>query len=127
MRVLIIGKPKKGFSALDDLSNPLGYCGSSSPLSQWVALLALKSHRAPRPLSSGLQKALQKALIRQGIVDDVELVDIARRSLFLRDARMLLAEFRKRPILISRSFEFDKSLSTETQTQSETGVRYQCP
>ena len=127
MRVLIIRKLGKGLRALDDLSNASGYSGSSSPLSQWAALLALKYRRASLPVSHGLQKALQKALKRQSIVDGAELVDLARRYFFLGEAQMLPAELRKRPTPISHSLEFDKQVSTERQTQSETGVCYQCP
>lgn len=126
MRVLITRKPGKGLRALDDLSNASSYSGSSSPLSQWVALLALKYFRAPLPVSHGLQKALQKALKRQSIFDGAELVDLARRYFFLGEAQMLLAELPKRPTPISHSLEFDKQVSTERQTQSETGVCYQC-
>lgn len=124
VKVLISGKPGKGFSALDALANEGGYSRSSAALSQWVALLAMKYGRAPLPVSRGLQNAL----MRQGFVDDPgELGDLARRYLFLGDAQILLAESRKRPTPISHSFEFAKQPSTERQTQSEIGVQYQCP
>lgn len=55
-----------------------------------------------------------------------EIGDLARRYLSLGDAQMLLAESRKRPILISHSFEFAKQSGREKQNQSETGVSYQC-
>ena len=124
--MLIIRKPVKGLRALDDLSNAGGYSGSSSHLSQLVALLALKYRRAPLPVSHGSQKALQKALKRQSVVDGAELVDLARRYFFLGKAQMLPAELRKRTTPIWHSLEFDKQVSTERQTQSETGVCYQC-
>ena len=124
VKVLISGKPGKGFSALDALANEGGYSRSSAALSQWVALLAMKYGRAPLPVSRGLQNAH----MRKGFVDDpAELGDLARRYLFLGDAQMLLAESRKRPTPISHSFEFAKQPSTERQTQSGIGVQYQCP
>jgi hypothetical protein len=83
----------------------------------------MKYGRAPLPVSSDLQKAL----LRQGVAEDpAELGDLARRYLFLGDAQILLAESRKRPISISHSFESANQVETETQTQPETGVRYQC-
>ena len=122
LRARFIGKPGKGFSALDRVVNEGGCRDSSAPLGQWVALLAMKYGRAPLPVSRGLEKAL----MRQGVDDDpAELGDLARRYLFLGDAQMLLAESRKRPTAVSHS-EFTKQLSTERQTQSETGVRNQC-
>ena len=96
-----------------------GYRRSSAPLNQWVALLAMKYGRAPLPVSRGLQKAL----MRQGVVDDpAELGDLARRYLFLGDAQTLLAESRKRPTPISHSSEAANQLRTEREIQSETGV-----
>jgi hypothetical protein len=82
----------------------------------------MKYGRAPLPVSRGLEKAF----MRQDVADDpAELGELARRYLFLGDAQVLLAESRRRPSPISHS-EFTKQLSTERQTQSETGVRYQC-
>jgi hypothetical protein len=122
LKVLISGKPGKGFRALDAWASE-GCCAHSSPLlGHWVALLAMKYGRAPLPVSRGLEKAF----MRQGVADDpAELGELARRYLFLGDAQMLLAESRKRPSAISHS-EFTKQLSRERQTQSEIGVRYQC-
>ena len=102
------------------LSAPLS---QNAPLSQWVALLAMKYNRAPLPVS----RSLEKALMRQGLASDpAELGDFARRYLFLGDAQMLLAESRKRPTPISRTVEDTRQLSIERQTQSENGVPNQC-
>jgi len=124
LKVLINGKPGKGFSALGTLANEGGgYIQSSAPLSHWVALLAMKYGRAPLPVSRGLEKAF----MRQGVADDpAELGELARRYLFLGDAQMLLAESRRCPTPISHSIEFPKQLSTERPTQSETGVPCKC-
>ena len=122
LKVLINGKPGKGFSALGALANEGGgYSRSSAPLSHWVALLAMKYGRAPLPVSRGLEKAF----MRQGVADDTaELGELARRYLFLGDAQMVLAAARRRPTPISHSIEFAKQLSTATQ--SETGVPFKC-
>jgi len=62
-------------------------------LGDWVVLLAMKHRRAPLPVSSGLWKGL----LREGFPNDLdELAILARRYLFLGDARMLLAELRIR-------------------------------
>jgi hypothetical protein len=54
-----------------------------------VLLLAMKDGRAPVPVSTALWKGLQK----HGLLDHVyDLGSIARRLLFLGDARILLAE-----------------------------------
>lgn len=120
LKVRISGKSGKGFSALDATASRFR---SSAPLSQWVALLAMKYGRAPLPVS----RDLEEALLRQGVAEDpAELGDLARRYLFLGDAKILLAESRKRPIPISHSFDSAMQVETETQTQLETGVRYQC-
>jgi hypothetical protein len=63
-------------------------------LGDWVVLLAMKHRRAPLPVSS----ALWKGLLRKGFPNDLdELGVLARRYLFLGDARMLLAELKDRP------------------------------
>ena len=59
--------------------------------------------------------------------DPAELGDLASRYLFLGDAQTLVAESGERPTPFSHSLEFAKQLSTERQTQSETGVQCQCP
>src|SRR6266481_6063874 len=62
-------------------------------LGDWVVLLAMKHRCAPLPVSS----ALWKGLLREGLPKDLdELAILARRYLFLGDARMLLAELRMR-------------------------------
>jgi len=62
-------------------------------LGDWVVLLAMKHQRAPLPVSS----ALWKGLLRKGFPNDLdELAILARRYLFLGDARLLLAELRIR-------------------------------
>lgn len=62
-------------------------------LGDWVVLLAMKHQRAPLPVSS----ALWKGLLRKGFLNDLdELAVFVRRYLFLRDARMLLAQLRIR-------------------------------
>ena len=125
LKVIISGKPGKGFSVLDAMANAGLFNRSSAPLSQWVALLAMKYRRAPLPVSRGVRRALQKALTRQGAGDNpAELGDLARRYLLLGDAQMLLAESRKRPTPISHSLIFAKQLNTEGQTQPETGVQF---
>ena len=54
-----------------------------------ILLLAMKDGRAPVPVSSALWKGLQK----HGLLDHVyDLGSVARRLLFLGDARILLAE-----------------------------------
>lgn len=118
-------RPGKGFSGLDALVNDRGCRGSYAPLSEWVALLAMRYNRAPLPVSRGLEKAL----MRQGLAQDpAERGDLARRYLFLGDAEILLAESRKRPIPITDSLNLVNMQSrTETQTQPETGIQYQCP
>lgn len=58
-------------------------------LGHLVALLAMRSGRAPLPVSP----ALWKGLLRRGHVNSLEdLGYFARRYLFLGDERMLLAE-----------------------------------
>lgn len=121
--MLISEKRRKGFGALDALANAEGYHRSSAPLNQWVALLSMKYRRAPLPVSRGLQKALKALMRRRVVADPAELGDLARRYLLLGDAQLLLAESRKRPILMSGSFEFAGQPSAERQTQSQTGVR----
>jgi hypothetical protein len=67
-------------------------------LGDWVVLLAMKHRRAPLPVSS----SLWKGLLRKGFPNDLdELGVLARRYLFLGDARMLLAELKDRPGTIS--------------------------
>src|SRR6266481_7666407 len=62
-------------------------------LGDWVVLLAMKHRCAPLPVSS----ALWKGLLREGFPNDLdELAILARRYLFLGDARMLLTELRIR-------------------------------
>jgi hypothetical protein len=62
-------------------------------LGDWVVLLAMKHRRAPLPVPS----ALWKGLLREGFPNDLdELAILARRYLFLGDARILLAELRIR-------------------------------
>ena len=68
-------------------------------LGDWVVLLAMKHRRAPLPVSS----ALWKGLLREGFPNDLdELAILARRYLFLGDARMLLAELRIRTTATAR-------------------------
>lgn len=56
-----------------------------------VALLAMKSGRAPLPVSA----SLMRRMMRGGFTGDVDqLMNLARRYLFLRDERMLLAELK---------------------------------
>lgn len=123
LKVLVSGTIGKGFSAVGAIANERVYSRLSGPLSQWVALLAMKYNRAPLPVS----RSLEKALVRQGLANDpAELGDLARRYLFLGDAQILLAESRKRPTPISHSFECAKQSSIERQTQLENGVPNQC-
>ena len=124
LKVHLVGKPGKGFSALDALANEGGCPQSPAPLGEWVALLAMKYRRAPLPVP----RRLERALMCQGLgAHTSELGDLARRYLlFLGDARMLLAESRKRPIPLANSLHLVKQLSTEGQTQPETGVPSQC-
>ena len=123
LKVHFNGKPGKGFSALEAVANRGNCSPSPARLSKWVALLAMKHGRAPLPVS----RTLEKALVRQGLVyDPSELGDFARRYLFLGDARILLAESRKRPTSIANSLELVKPSNAEGQTKPETGVPYQC-
>lgn len=56
-----------------------------------VVLLAMKSRRAPLPVSS----ALWKGLLRRGLPNDLEELErVAQRYMFLGDERMLLAELK---------------------------------
>jgi len=56
-----------------------------------VALLAMKYGRAPLPVSA----SLLRRMVRRGFPKDVdEMTNFARRYLFLRDERMLLAELK---------------------------------
>lgn len=56
-----------------------------------VALLAMKSGRAPLPVSANFLRAM----VRSGFPNDVdEMTNFARRYLFLRDEWMLLAELK---------------------------------
>ena len=122
LKVHFSGKPEKGFSALDALANKGSCPRSPAPLGEWVALLAMKYRRAPLPVPRGLEKAL----MCQGLADDPsEIGDLARRYLFLGDARMLLAESR-RPSPFTNYLPSVKESNTERPTQSETGVPYQC-
>jgi DNA-binding NtrC family response regulator len=62
-------------------------------LGDCVVLLAMKHQRAPLPVSC----ALWKGLLRKGFPNNLdELAILARRYLFLGDARLLLAELRIR-------------------------------
>lgn len=61
-------------------------------LGEWVVLLAMKGRGARLPVSS----TLWKGLLREGLPND--LGELARRYLFLGDARVLLAELRMRSI-----------------------------
>lgn len=84
----------------------------------------MKYRRAPLPVSRGLEKTL----MCQGLaVDPSDLSNPARRYLlFLGDARMLLAESRERLAPLASSLQFVTQVSTEGQTQTETGVPYPC-
>jgi DNA-binding NtrC family response regulator len=56
-----------------------------------MALLAMKYGRAPLPVSA----SLVRRMVRSGFPKDVdEMTNLARRYLFLRDERMLLAELK---------------------------------
>lgn len=95
---------------MDALASEGGCPRSPSPLGEWVALLAMKYRRAPLPVS----RDLEKAFICQGVADDpADLGDLARRYLFPGDARMLLAESRKRPVPIANSLELAKQLDAD--------------
>jgi hypothetical protein len=62
-------------------------------LGECVVLLAMKHQRAPLPVPS----TLWKGLLRKGFPNDLdELAILARRYLFLGDARLLLGELRIR-------------------------------
>ena len=124
LRAHLIGKPGRGFSALDAVVNRGGCHGSFAPLGEWAALLAMKDHRAPWLVF----RNFERALIRHGLTDNTgDLGDLARRYLFLGDPQMLLTESGKRPAPVANSLELVKKFSTERQTQPQVGVRYQCP
>jgi hypothetical protein len=57
-----------------------------------VLLLAMKAGRAPLPVSPALWRGLQ----RYGLLDHIyDIGSVARRLLFVGDARILLAELRR--------------------------------
>jgi hypothetical protein len=63
-------------------------------LTDYVVLLAMKQRCAPLPVS----RNLRKRLLHGGVPNSLdELGNLARRYLFLGDARMLLAELRMWP------------------------------
>ena len=63
-------------------------------LGHWVVLLAMTHGRAPLPVSPNLWKGL----LHRGFPNNLdELGNLARRYMFLGDARMLLAELGTRP------------------------------
>lgn len=72
--------------------------------------------RALLPVS----RRLEKTLLCQGLAVDPS--DLARRYLFPGDARMLLAESRERLAPLASSLPLVTPVSTEGQTQTETGV-----
>jgi DNA-binding NtrC family response regulator len=74
---------------------PLEFRETAAPLlGRCVVLLAMKRGRAPLPVSPALWKRLQ----HRGFPSNLdELGNLARRYLFLGDARMLLTELRFRP------------------------------
>lgn len=120
-KVYFSGKPGKGFGAWHARATEGGCPRSPAPQGEWVALLGMKSRRAPLPVSP----SLKRAFIRQGLAEDpAELGHLARRYLFLEDAPMLLAESRKRPALFANSLELAGEL--DAQTRSETGAQYPC-
>jgi hypothetical protein len=84
----------QGIMLRDARTGQFEWRNSIAPLlGDWVVLLAMKHRRAPLPVSS----ALWKGLLREGFPNDLdELAILARRYLFLGDARMLLAELRIR-------------------------------
>lgn len=71
------------------------FLGIGAPLFRhFVASLAIKHGRAPLPVSS----TLWKRLVGRGAPSGVEeLFAVARRYMFLGDARMLLAELNAQP------------------------------
>jgi hypothetical protein len=70
-------------------------------LTNYVVLLAMKHRCAPLPVSSNLRKEL----LHRGLINNLdELGILARRYLFLGDARMLLAELEMRPRIPTQRF-----------------------
>ena len=111
VRVPGSAKPEKGFKVLGALRKAID-CREPAAglLGQYVALLAMKYGRAPLPVS----RTLGRALLRRGLTDDpAGLGHLARRYLFLGDARMLLAESRKRPAPVADSVAIVKQLNEE--------------
>jgi hypothetical protein len=83
----------------------------------------MKNNRASLLVS----RSLEKSLLRQGLArDPAEPGELARRYPLLRDAQTFVGESQKRPSPIANLLESVKQFSTETQTQSETGVHYRC-
>lgn len=123
-KVYFSGKPGKGFSGSHARATEGGCPRSPAPQGEWVALLGMKSRRAPLPVSP----SLKRAFISQGLAEDpAELGHLVRSYLFLVDAPMLLAESRKRPALFVNSLELAGQLQAAKQTQSETGAQYPWP
>ncbi len=124
VRVPGSAKPEKGFRALHALTEidcPKRVAGLFGP---YVALLAMKYGRAPLRVPH----TLWKASLRSGLAHDaIRLGHLARRYVFLGDARKLLAESRKRPAPISYSLAFMKQSGEESLRHSGTGDRGQCP
>ena len=111
VRVLGSAKPEKGFKVLGPLRNEID-CREPAAglLSQYVALLAMKYGRAPLPVS----RTLWRGLLRRGLANDpAGLGHVARRYLFLGDARMLLAESRKLPAPVADSVAVVKQLNEQ--------------
>ena len=77
-------------------------------------------------VTAGLSELGEIALAPGLPRDPAEPGELARRYPLLRDAQTFVGESQKRPSPIANLLESVKQFSTETQTQSETGVHYRC-
>src|SRR5437660_12657566 len=104
-------KPEKGFEVLGALRNEID-CREPAAglLGQYVALLAMKHGRAPLPALARYGEDYCAAVLQTTSRDSAT---FARRYLFLGDARMLLAESRKRPVPVADSVAVVKQMSEE--------------
>jgi DNA-binding NtrC family response regulator len=79
----------------DEMPTELAFSNLGAPLLRHiVAALAIRHGRAPLPVS----RTLWKRLMDRGVPSCVEeLFEVARRYMFLGDARMLIAELNAKP------------------------------
>jgi hypothetical protein len=117
-------RQERALAVFNAEAKPGGYPELVAPLlGQCVALLAMRYRRAPLPVP----RALWKGLLRQGLANNTaELNDLARRYLFLGDARMMLAESRKSPTPSLNSSRLVKHFVDQGNQCSEAEDQCQC-